>query len=380
MKRSVALIFLLHFAAIIFAQNVGIGTSTPTTARLVISGSSGEEGLDLSSTDQYANLRVLRNSLNGSDKDMYIGFLSGAISSLHLFSNNSESMTIKAGKVGIGITTPAFPLNFASTTGDKISLYGNVNGDSHYGFGIQAGLLQIHSNLAVDDIAFGYGSSNNFTERMRVKGNGNVGIGTPAPAAKLHITGDQYLDGALRIRNASTTSNYGLIQHTGVGGNLHIDTYGTGSIFLNWFSGGGIIIGNGAAGFVAAFTNAGNLGIGNNTPDTKLVINGSSRLGEESPKIKMKLITGTTGSSQDFGNVNTTVYANTGVPSGNILSVSVLVYSSYVDFVVPPKFTQAGLEYNYGLVGGTTIKIENANLNSAYILSRPFTALVVYQE
>jgi hypothetical protein len=71
-----------------------------------------------------------------------------------------------AQNVGIGTTTPGFPLNFANTTGDKISLYGNTG--SHFGFGIQSSLLQIHTDAAISNIAFGYGSSNNFTERMRI--------------------------------------------------------------------------------------------------------------------------------------------------------------------------------------------------------------------
>ena len=71
--------------------------------------------------------------------------------------------------VGIGTTTPGFPLNFATTTGDKISLYGNSG--SHYGFGIQGGLLQIHSDAAAANIAFGYGSSS-FTERKQIINSG----------------------------------------------------------------------------------------------------------------------------------------------------------------------------------------------------------------
>ena len=96
----------------------------------------------------------------------------------------SNAMTVLLnGNVGIGTTTPGFPLNFANTLGDKISLYGN--GGAHYGFSVLSGLLQIHSDAAAADIVFGYGSSNSFTENMRIKGNGKVGIGTMDPIRPL---------------------------------------------------------------------------------------------------------------------------------------------------------------------------------------------------
>ena len=102
--------------------------------------------------------------------------------------------------VGIGMSTPGFPLNFATKTGDKISLYGT--GPNHYGFGIQAALLQIHGAAANADIAFGYGSSTNFTEQMRIKGNGNVGIGTATPAWPLDVRAGEAVG-----RFLSTSSN-----------------------------------------------------------------------------------------------------------------------------------------------------------------------------
>ena len=92
------------------------------------------------------------------------------------------------GHVGIGTTSPGFPLNFASTLGDKIALWGNSG--NHYGLGIRGSLLQIHSNSVNADIAFGYGSSasdTSMTEVMRIKGNGNVGIGTNSPGDRLTI-------------------------------------------------------------------------------------------------------------------------------------------------------------------------------------------------
>ena len=74
--------------------------------------------------------------------------------------------------VGIGENNPGFPLNFRTSTGNKISFFGNSG--AHYGIGVQNYLLQIHTDLTASDIAFGYGSSESFTETMRIKGNGNL--------------------------------------------------------------------------------------------------------------------------------------------------------------------------------------------------------------
>jgi hypothetical protein len=97
--------------------------------------------------------------------------------------------------VGIGISSPAYPLNFATSTGDKISLYGTST--AHYGFGVTGGLLQIHADNSTSDVAIGYGSSGSFTERMRVKGSGNVGIGTTSPTDKLYVVGNIVATGSV---------------------------------------------------------------------------------------------------------------------------------------------------------------------------------------
>lgn len=67
-----------------------------------------------------------------------------------------------------------FSINFPSTVGDKISLYGESG--THYGFGIQGSLLQIHTSTAGDNIALGYGSSASFTERARIINEGEIGM------------------------------------------------------------------------------------------------------------------------------------------------------------------------------------------------------------
>jgi Chaperone of endosialidase len=108
-----------------------------------------------------------------------------------------EGSSFLNGNVGVGENTPAFPISFGPALGDKISLWSNST--NSYGFGIQSSLLQIHTDIAAADIAFGYGSSSAFTESMRIKGNGNVGIGTTAPLQKLHVEGTTFLNGNVGI-------------------------------------------------------------------------------------------------------------------------------------------------------------------------------------
>jgi hypothetical protein len=111
----------------------------------------------------------------------------------------SGNQVVNGGNVGIGTggTTPGFPLSFATAVGDKVSLSGQSG--PHFGFGVQSGLLQIHSDVSGSDIVFGYGSSSPFTETVRMKGTGNVGIGTNAPVERLHVVGNAIVTGGLKL-------------------------------------------------------------------------------------------------------------------------------------------------------------------------------------
>lgn len=114
------------------------------------------------------------------------------------------------GKVGIGTATPGFPLTFPNVLGDKISLYSDT-GTNSWGLGIQGGRLQIHTGSRPGDITFGYGSSASMTETMRIKGTGNVGIGTASPAKKLHVyqgASGQPADSSATVLIESNTHNY----------------------------------------------------------------------------------------------------------------------------------------------------------------------------
>lgn len=100
---------------------------------------------------------------------------------------NGSNIYRISGNVGIAESNPGFPLNFGTALGSKISLWGNTG--IHYGLGVQASMLQLYTAGSNDSIAFGYGSSTDFTETMRIRGNGRLGIGTNNPSEKLHVNG-----------------------------------------------------------------------------------------------------------------------------------------------------------------------------------------------
>jgi hypothetical protein len=101
--------------------------------------------------------------------------------------------------VGIGVSDPSRPLSFPATLEKKISLYPGGTGDA--GFGVFGNELRINSDHASADITMGFDNYiNGFTERMRVKGNGNVGIGTNNPTYKLDLAG------RMRVRSDGNTA------------------------------------------------------------------------------------------------------------------------------------------------------------------------------
>ena len=196
MKQLLSILVCCFFVFTVRSQNkVGIGTISPQRV-FHIYDTLGTGFPFMIESRNTANLLTEFNSL-GSTSNIGIGMYRSGAPKAYAYVNGSnnyvitmtgaaEHLTITpAGNVGISQPAPGFPLNFASTLGDKIALYGN-SGNS-YGFGIQSNALQIHTDNAVSDIVFGYGSSAVLAERMRIKGNGMVGIGTNSPIEQLHV-------------------------------------------------------------------------------------------------------------------------------------------------------------------------------------------------
>lgn len=90
-----------------------------------------------------------------------------------------------------------------------------------------------------------------------------VGINTTDPQRQLHLKGDSYIDGIMTIRNFDTNTNNIDILHSGILGNGHIDVYGEGGLYLNYFSGENVVIGNGNGSVHTTFNTDGSISFSN---------------------------------------------------------------------------------------------------------------------
>jgi hypothetical protein len=194
--------------------NLGIGTTTPSSfpfGKLVIGTTSGNGSATIASATTGEGTIAFADGTSGTDG--YRGFIQYNHASDNLIFGTSgvEAMRINStGRVGIGVTTPAFPLDiFAanavmrlnSTTGTNSAyLYtSNSGGDFYFAkdnstgtsFGGSAYAAILYSSGAYPMQIYTNGS-----ERMRIASNGNVGIGTNNPTTKLQV------DGPFLVQNA----------------------------------------------------------------------------------------------------------------------------------------------------------------------------------
>ena len=175
-------------------------------------------------------------------------------------------------KVGVGFApgqVPRFPLSFPNILGDKISFWNTEPTSStavHYGIGIQGARFQLFAPTINDDIVFGIGSSANFTENVRITGDGKVGIGTTNPSSRLTVQSAQgsaigldhvSADGIVRVGTFATSVSGGFIQ-THSNHPLHLSS-------------------NNDIARLTVATN-GNIGIGTTIPQARLHVSGSLRL------------------------------------------------------------------------------------------------------
>jgi hypothetical protein len=224
-----------------FSGNLGIGTTSPSTTLHIgnTSNKTSDTYLTIASDggNAYAQgIKLIHHSPNygwrirGDDIDDCFH-----INRINADSNNASALTIKSdGNVGIGTTTPDCNLEIYGDT-SSLKLTRSQN-NTNYGcsvdfallnsanekftYGRVSGSIADNTNGSEDGLlSFQVGTNgsmgNNYQqEKMRILSNGNVGIGTSSPGAKLHVNG-----GELRVTNADTAvariALYGSSQGTG---------------------------------------------------------------------------------------------------------------------------------------------------------------------
>jgi hypothetical protein len=326
---------------------VGIGTATPGVPLEVNSPIdvparfNGTSGMYISLRENGV-YRGYLGSYAGAAEDVDFGTgNTNTLGKLHLTTQSIPRLTIDPpGNVGIGTTTPGFPLNFANSVGDKISLWGQSG--NHFGLGIDNSLMLIHTDVVGSDIAFGHGTYGAFTERMRIRGDGNVGIGTNTFA-----TGEKFA-----VRNGTT--QFGI--RPGYFGNIPD---------VNWttFNSTGLRISSEIS------------VVGNIATNSAVDVSGFSKLGADAPFIKVKKLTGTTGAAQ--GDI---IPISHGLTSTKILSITVLVQFETNGQYVPHSYTNTnGYQFDF-YSDATNIQIRNHPTNSGQILSKPIKVMITYEQ
>jgi hypothetical protein len=248
--------------------NIGIGNTNPP-ARFTVTGantstSSSNPQLIVTADDLTERLRIGVDSTNNGTG--FIQAFKEGVGAQNLLLNPN------GGNVGIGTTTPGFPLSMASTLGDKIALYGTSG--AHFGFGIQNNQFQIHTDTNAADVVFGYGTSAAMTETMRIKGNGLVGIGTASPGYKLDVRGNGRFTDTLTTDAPIVMGPGSQIYGTAVAGVSKPVFWPRGTddaTYLN-IGANGWYVRDDANNVVMRLTSAGRLGLGTSTPANHLQV------------------------------------------------------------------------------------------------------------
>lgn len=183
-------------------NNVGIGLTTAPNAKLHISGAFLADGAQTT----HSQGAWLEWNKNGGGGKTYLlnqkglgggGFVIGEVSAANVI---TERISIdNNGNIGFGVPVPNAPLQFPNTVANrKVVLYdANNNNNQYYGFGINGGMLRYQvDDVAADHVFYAGVNSTTSNELLRIKGNGNVGIGV-APTQKLHVAGNGLFTGTV---------------------------------------------------------------------------------------------------------------------------------------------------------------------------------------
>jgi len=209
---------------------VGIGTTSPTAklhALLGGSGSTGPTGTTIIGQNSAAGQSSYLTLVGAYNAEAGIVFTDESIAykgkigynnsteDLYFNTNGTEKMRVlSSGNVGIGTTSPSAKLDVQSSTGQQAVF----SGHSPAGAASYNGDIRIGSNASYQgQIYYDGGAPTSFilnnvynnsgslikfqvagSDKMAIKGDGNVGIGTTSPTQKLDVVGNIALSGDIK--------------------------------------------------------------------------------------------------------------------------------------------------------------------------------------
>ena len=267
------------------AGNVGIGTTDPGIHALRVMGTTSAPmyGQALKVSTNGSCWLELEANAGGSVEEWGIAANSGGELSFykrHGTGSAGYKMTLLGnGNLGIGTTSPASHAKL-HINGDSASTYlcvtggGSGNSYKRIQLGTTADANRIYSSRADGThatIPLWFNVSNGNAPDMAIKENGNVGIGTTSPYAKLQISGTSTNPST---STQSSTSSQGILRLHGTGGLFMDFGFLLSSPYTGWIQTHNGTT-NGTGDDLALQPVSGNVGIGTTSPNAKLDVNGN---------------------------------------------------------------------------------------------------------
>jgi len=225
------------------------------------------------------NKKTLELNWGGSNNDT--NFEINNISSFTDPSKKVNRFTIKpGGNIGIGTKAPAVKLDVLVNGRDGIRLKGNNTGDAFFQIANGGGTHYIFDDddnqhaldiESANDLVF---NANGPSEKMRIKKDGKVGIGTTAPARKLEVQ----VNGWDGIRLEGDNKGDVFFQIANGGGTHYIFDDDDNQHTLDIESANDLVFNAGGDSEKMRIKSGGNVGIHTTRPQYKLDVNGTARV------------------------------------------------------------------------------------------------------
>jgi hypothetical protein len=190
------------------STGLGIGTTSPSTALHIARAAASAPAIRLQTTNSTANgsiqwanstnsiIAVIGSNYNVSDGEGGLEFATGGTTTRMFISSS--------GNVGIGTTSPAAKLDIAYSTNPTTATPHIILTTG--GTAKQAAITA--ESFAVSGLVFSTGDGT-LVDRMTIlRSNGNVGIGTTSPAAKLQVQGNTIISGSLNVTGSVTAPSF----------------------------------------------------------------------------------------------------------------------------------------------------------------------------